>query len=125
MNDWPIPADVKEGKSSTTPTEWCLFKLMKMRATSVALLPLTMYIVEDLLTMPISNAWSERGASKVRIIKTRLRSRLKNPMLECLMNISINGPDVESQECDDLIRRATHKWLSSKRYKLAKKPIVS
>lgn len=43
-----------------------------------------MHIVEIALTMPISNAWPERGASRVKLVKTRLRSRLTNEMLEAL-----------------------------------------
>lgn len=79
-----------------------------------------MHIVEIALTMPISNAWPERGASRVKLIKTRLRSRLTNKMLEALVNISMNGPEANSSECDTLVKKTTEKWLSGKRYKLAK-----
>jgi hypothetical protein len=43
-------------------------------------------LAELVLTIPVSNAWSEKGASKVKIIKTDLRNRLKNDMLEGLMH---------------------------------------
>jgi hypothetical protein len=45
-------------------------------------------LAELVLTIPVSNAWSEKGASKVKIIKTDLRNRLKNDMLEGLMHLS-------------------------------------
>ena len=79
-----------------------------------------MQIVEIALTMPISNAWPERGASQVKLIKTRLRSRMSNDMLACLLNIAMNGPEVNSHECDTLVKRTTEKWLSRRRYKLSK-----
>ena len=46
------------------------------------------------LAIPVSKAWPERGASKVKIIKTDLRKRLKNDMLEGLMHLTVNGPDI-------------------------------
>ena len=82
-----------------------------------------MQIVEIALTMPtyISNAWPERGASlEVKLIKTRLRSRMSNDMLACLRNIAMNGPEVNSHECDTLVKMTTEKWLSRRRYKLSK-----
>ncbi|CAH3032976.1 unnamed protein product [Pocillopora meandrina] len=79
-----------------------------------------MHIVEIALTMPISNAWPERGVSRVKLIKSRLRSRLTNEMLEALVNISMNGPEANSSECDTLVKKTTEKWLPGKRYNLAK-----
>ena len=119
MKEMAIPADVKEGKT-TMPAEWCMSQLMKQRSSFLSLLPLLMHIVEIALTMPISNAWPERGASRVKLIKSRLRSRLTNEMLEALVNISMNGPEANSSECDTLVKKTTEKWLSGKRYKLAK-----
>jgi len=52
--------------------------------------------------------------------KTRLRSRLSNDMLACLLNIPIKGPEVNSHECDTLVKMTTEKWLSCRRYKLSK-----
>lgn len=46
---------------------------------------------------------------------------MTNEMLGSLLNISINGPDTNSQECDKLVKKTTEKWLSGKRYKLAKR----
>ena len=84
---------------------------MIQRSTFTSLLPLRMNIVEIALTMPISNAWPERGG----------RSRMTNEMLGSLLNISLNGPDTNSSECDSLEQKITAKWLSSKRYKLSKR----
>ena len=57
----------------------------------------------------------------MKLIEARLRSRMTNEMLGSLLNISINGPDTNSQECDKLVKKNTEKWLSGKRYKLAKR----
>jgi hypothetical protein len=52
--------------------------------------------------IPVSNAWPEKGASKVKIIKTDLRNRLKNDMLEGLMHLTVNGPDICTDQYDDV-----------------------
>jgi hypothetical protein len=66
-------------------------------------------LAELVLTIPVSNAWSEKGASKVKIIKTDLRNRLKNDMLEGLMHLTVNGPDICTDQYDDLITSSIKK----------------
>ncbi|CAB3984282.1 Hypothetical predicted protein [Paramuricea clavata] len=88
-----IPAEiltppVKRNLIAQTPTEWVLEYLMKMRATFQYLFPLLLEMVELCLSIPVSSAWPERGASCVKRVKTRL----KNDRLELLLHISINGP---------------------------------
>ena len=116
MEEMTLPTDVKEGKT-IMPAEWCMCQLMNRRSSLISLLP---QIVEIALTMPISNAWPERGASQVKLIKTRLRSRMSNDMLAGLLNIAMNGPEVNSHECDTLVKMTTEKWLSGRRYNLSK-----
>ena len=87
---------------SPTPTGWALHQKQ---------------IAEVCLSLPVSNAWPERGASVVKRLKTCLSSTLKNDMLEALMQISINSPGID--ECGSLIEAAVKKWLP-KRKKLAK-----
>ena len=60
-------------------------------------------LVEVILTRTVSNAWPERGASRVKIIKTDLRNRLKNDMLNGLLNVVVDGPEMCSDECDQLV----------------------
>jgi len=38
-------------------------------------------------------------------------------MLESLLHISINGPDVCTDECEQLIREAVELWISQKKRK--------
>ena len=48
----------------------------------------------------------------VQHIKMRLRNHLKNDMLDSLLQISINGPEINSVEADDFIKQAVLKWLN-------------
>lgn len=115
------PAEITQRKTlckSKTPTEWTLEYMMKMKTTYQHLCPSLLKLAEICLSMPVSNAWPERGASAVKRIKTRLRSSLKNDMLESLLHISINGP--RPSDCQDLVKEATQQWLAKPRRKLAK-----
>ncbi|CAB4013808.1 zinc finger 862-like, partial [Paramuricea clavata] len=91
LRDWKtkIPAEIKEGKVTK----------------------------EVALVLPVSNAWPERGASKLKLVKSRLRSCLKNDLLNSLLQISINGPDLFSKECDDIITAAVKLWMKTKKRK--------
>ena len=100
----------KRNLVSATPTEWALHQMLSQRATYEHFMPLLLHIVEVCLSLPVSNAWPERGASALKRLKTRLRNTLKNDLLEALMHVSINGPGIEA---------AVKKWLP-KRKKLAK-----
>ncbi|CAG2229927.1 unnamed protein product [Mytilus edulis] len=71
-------------------------------------------MVEIVLAVPVSNAWPERGCSKVKIIKTDLRNRLKNVVLNGLMMISINGPQTCSHECDKVVNDSVKLMLGEK-----------
>lgn len=67
-----IPVNPSDG---LTPLEWCFSDIMKHN-----MCPFLTKVVELVLTMQLSNTWPERGASKVKIIKTDLRNRLKNDL---------------------------------------------
>ena len=72
-------------------------------------------IAEIALTLPVSNAWPERGASTLKLVKSRLRSRLKDDMLQCLLHVKINGPDVLSPDAKTIIKMAAGEFLSRKK----------
>ena len=77
-------------------------------------------LAEVCMFLPVSNGWPEQGPSaEKKGLKTRLRSSLKGDMLESLMHISINRPEV--QECKSLVKKAVKKWQEVKaRRKIAK-----
>ena len=105
--------------SKLTPTEWFLLYLLKRKRSYAPFFPLFMSIAEAVLCIPVSNAWPERGASSIKNIKTRLRSRLTNTMLEGILHIQINGPPVNKS--NELVREAVDVWLKAKpRRKLPK-----
>ena len=81
-------------------------------------------IAEIGLTLPCSNAWPERGASILKLTKTKSRNRLHNDTLNALMHASINGP-TETEDTKRLVSNAVHMWLTTKpRKKLAKKKVT-
>ena len=105
-----------------SPTEWCLLKIMTMKFEFQQLCPNLTRIAEIVLALPVSNAWPERGASKVKLIKTSSRNLLKNDMLQGLMQIQINGPPICTKPCDKLIHNCVKSWQEAKpRRKLPKK----
>ena len=68
-------------------------------------------IAEIPLTLPVSNAWPKRGASALKLVKSHLRSKLQNDMLQCLLHVKINGPDAKT-----IIKMTADKFLSRKKW---------
>ena len=101
-----------------TQTEVLLKKLVHTKL----LFPFLSLFAEAILSLPISNAWPECGGSAIKRTKTTLRSRLSNKMLESLLQISINGPEICMEECDQLIREAVKLWLDKKKMERRKLP---
>lgn len=48
------------------------------------------------MSAPVINAWPEHGASALKRLKTRFRSRLNSDLLNALIQINLNGPPVRS-----------------------------
>lgn len=102
-----LPQAICEGEGSTTTTDWCLSKLMQSPYRSHY--PMLPFIAEVCLSCPVSNASPERGASMLKWQKNRLRSQIKNHLLNPLLHVSINGPKQQSQELPSL----SVPWLQS------------
>lgn len=102
------------------PTEWLLKNMLIVQSTCQYLCPCLLELAEICLSLPVSNAWPERGASCIKRLKTRLHSKMKNDMLEALMRITINGPS--TNECQPLIQEVAKQWLAKPRRNLAKIP---
>ena len=109
-----IPDKVKKNHEVTC-TEWCLTRLMKLQTSYSLVFPALVHIAEVCLSMTVSNAWPERGCSALKCVKTRLRSRLSVEMLQTLLAISINGPNVGTPECESLVTSAVDLWESQKK----------
>lgn len=118
-----VPEEIARPKAGKNPvrkttTEWTLEHMMLMSATYRHLCPCLLELAEVCLSLPVSNAWPERGASAIKRLKTRLRSSLKNDMLDALLQVSINTPEVN--DCQPLIAAAVKEWLAKPRRKIAK-----
>ena len=73
---------------------------------------------------PVTNAWSERGASAVKRIKSRTRSTMRNDLLNALLQISINGPEMNSSDVDKLIDKVSLKFQETQRNKKPNRLVV-
>ena len=109
-----IPKETVDGKQGT-PTEWSLKRVMAMKSTFGQFYPRSVQVVEAALPIPVSNAWPERGASQLKLIKTRIRSQIKNDLLASLLHISINGPAPHTEACDSLVSTAVDMWKAAKK----------
>ena len=83
-------------KFRRTSTEWFIEHFLKSKQYDEDF-PHIVKLVTIAAVTPVTNAWPERGASAVKRIKSRLRSTIKNDMLNALINISLNGPPVNSK----------------------------
>ena len=55
------------------------------------------------LALPIGTASVKRSFSHLKMIKTRLRSRLSDCSVAQLMRISIEGPKIDAMKCEDIL----------------------
>lgn len=110
MSSWKVPSAVLRGKDDLSPTEFILRKVVKEQVAHRINFPQIVDAAQICLTQPMSNAVVERGASAVKRVKSRLRSRLKNDMMASLLHISLNGPDHGDEECKEMLVEATKVW---------------
>ena len=62
--------------STTTPTDWCFKKLLQLKDLAPINLPLVAKVANAVVSLPVPNAWPERGASALKLLRTRLSSRM-------------------------------------------------
>lgn len=110
MSSWKVPSTVLRGNDDLSPTEFIHRKVVKEQASHRINFPHIVDAAQICLTQPRSNAVVERGASAVKRVKTRLRSRLKNDMFSSLLQITLNGPSHQSEECKTMLTEATKVW---------------
>ena len=60
-------------------------------------------MMNTFLALPIGTASVERSFSHLKMIKTRLRSRLSDCSVAQLMRISIEGPEIDAMEFEDIL----------------------
>lgn len=114
LSDWSKDYQAIPSPSATS-TEWALQRFLRHKESYSRSYPLLLQVAEICLSMPVSNAWPERGASALKRLKTRLRNSLKKEMLESLLHIAINGPPVKESEA--VINKAVELWKEKKKRK--------
>ncbi|XP_076083706.1 zinc finger protein 862-like [Mytilus galloprovincialis] len=128
LSSWKkeVPMEILNCKVEETPMEWALKKLLIMKTSMIHFFPHLVKVAEIIMTLPVSNAWPERGFSRMKLVKTCLRNRLQNDILQSLLHISLNGPSLGSKEADSYVKKSVTTWLSAKpRRKLPKvKPVL-
>jgi hypothetical protein len=111
-----------KGVHTTTPTEYCLQHILQLVTPFGPSFPMLSKLAEVILSMPVSNAWPERGASAVKRIKTRLRNRISNKMLETVMHVNINGADPTSTDAEEVVTQSVQLWYEAKQRRKLPKP---
>ena len=101
---------------TVTPTEWSLKQIVNNFSEDENYCLIAKF-AKTALIVPVSNAWPERGASTVKRVKTRMRSTMKNDLLNGLLHLSINGPTTNSNEAKAVITKAVEKYDSSRRHR--------
>ena len=97
----------------TTPTEWLLSKLTSSKSYSF-MFPNLVSLAELAQSIPVTNAWPKRGGSAIKCIKTRLRNRLADKMLDSLLHLLINAPPPGSDEASAIIQEASTRFVAVK-----------
>ena len=75
-------------------------------------------IIEICLCAPISNASLERLFSQMNLVKTTVRNRLSNPVLNALLRIRVSGITVEEFH-KNYVDRCVNSWYQRKKRRLA------
>ena len=89
-----IPEGMNESHSETA-MEWCLKWLIYLKTAYSTVFHALANIAEVCLSMPMSNAWLERGCSALKRIKTMLRNRLGVDIFQTHLRLLSMAPRLE------------------------------
>ena len=79
--------------------------------TYATMFPNIFKLLDILLTLPVGTATVEHSFSQMKMVKTRLRSRLNDVNLARLMRIAIEGPQLSTtdfSEIVDILKETNH-----------------
>ena len=74
-----------------------------METSFACTFPETFKIMNIFLALPIGTASVEQSLSHLKMIKTRLRSRLSDSSVAQLMRVSIEGSEIDAVEFEEIL----------------------
>ncbi len=87
---------------------------LKRSAAYTGIFSETFKLIDIMLSIPVGTATAERSFSEMKLIKTRLRSRLTEQNLARLMRIAIEGPELNEinfSEILDIFKQSNHRII--------------
>ncbi|XP_078263102.1 uncharacterized protein LOC144597504 [Rhinoraja longicauda] len=105
----PASALAEPGASAV---EWSLRRLLRLPSY-----PGLADVAEAALAAPVGPAWDERAAGSLRGVEARLRGgRCRDGgLLDSLLHISVNGPELGTAECAQLLEEAAQAFMQQRR----------
>ena len=82
-----------------------VLRILALNKTYRTLYPVLCKFVQIAITLPVSNADSERGFSCMNKIKTQLHNRLTVSSLDTLLRISIEGSDISQFDFSNAVTK--------------------
>ncbi len=107
-------AIMEHKEESVSPSMQEILDEMNKSHTYRGIFPETWKLLNITMALPVDTATVERSFSEMKLIKTRLRSRLSDLNLEHLMKISIEGPpltDVDLNAIFDIFKQKNRRLL--------------
>ena len=105
---WRKKSIMEHRKELVSPSIQDILAEMETSHTYEGIFSETWKLLNIMLALPVSTASVERSFRQMKLIKTRLRSRLSDMNLEHLMKIAIEGPpltDVDFSEILDIFKQ--------------------
>ena len=87
---------IKKGNLSKPPSLQEVKKEMECSGAYAEIFPEMFKLLNILLAMPVGMASAEHSFSQMKLIKSRLRSRISDSNLARLMRIAIEGPALKA-----------------------------
>ena len=101
-------------EDSVSPSLQEILDEMTKSHTYGGIFPETWKLLNITMALPVDTATVERSFSQMKLIKTRLRSRLSDSNLEHIMKISIEGlplTDVDFNAIPDIFKQKNRRIL--------------
>ncbi len=106
--------EIMKSKSLEKAPEFQEVLELKRSAAYTGIFSETFKLIDIMLSIPVGTATAERSFSEMKLIKTRLRSRLTEQNLARLMRIAIEGPELNEinfSEILDVFKQSNHRII--------------